>query len=72
MPEQAKITVNLPKGCTRTKLSVDALDKRTVELAYATHIYAEGKLLLCRSFELKDGHLLLKVMPECFEIVESD
>jgi len=70
MSETAKVTVTLPKGCDRTKLSVDALDKRTVDLAYATHITVDGKLLLCRSFEVKDGHLLLKVMPECFEVVE--
>jgi hypothetical protein len=72
MSETAKITVTLPKGCTRTKLGVDALDKITRDLAYATHIYVDGKLLLCRSFEVKDGHLLLKVMPECFEIVEDE
>jgi hypothetical protein len=70
MSETTKVTVTLPKGCSRTKLSVDALDKRTVDLAYATHITVDGKLLLCRSFEVKDGHLFLKVMPECFEIVE--
>ena len=71
MSDTAKITVVLPKGCTKTKLSVDALDKITRDLAYATHIYSDGKLLLCRSLELKDGHLYLKVMPECFEIVEE-
>ena len=46
--------------------------RRTVDLAYATHITVDGKLLLCRSFEVKDGHLFLKVMPECFEIVEAE
>jgi len=72
MSETTKATVTLPKGCSRTKLSVDAMDKITRDLAYATHITVDGKLLLCRSFELKDGHLFLKVMPECFEMVEAE
>jgi len=42
MPEEkqlAKITIRVPKECTKTALSVDALDKHTSDLAWRTFIY---------------------------------
>ena len=36
----AKITIRVPKGCTKMALSVDALDKATRDLAWKTFIYA--------------------------------
>jgi hypothetical protein len=73
----AKITIRVPKGCTKMALSVDALDKATRDLAWKTFIYAGERPLLCRSFKVTtkpDGKrlVMLEVMEECFEIVESE
>ncbi|MEP6945248.1 MAG: hypothetical protein ABJA02_04970 [Acidobacteriota bacterium] len=80
MPEQpplAKVTIRVPKGCTKTALSVDALDKRTRDLAWRTFIYVGDQPLLCRSFRLTtkpDGTktVILEIMEECFEILEAE
>ena len=80
MPEEkqlAKITIRVPKECTKTALSVDALDKHTSDLAWRTFIYIGEQPLLCRSFKVTtkpDGKktVTLEVMEECFEIVESE
>jgi hypothetical protein len=80
MPEEkqlAKVTIRVPKGCRKTALSVDALDKRTSDLAWKTFIHVGEQPLLCRSFkvvEKPDGKkvITLEVMEECFEIVESE
>jgi hypothetical protein len=73
----AKITIRVPRGCTKMALSVDALDKATRDLAWKTFIYAGEQPLLCRSFKVTtkpDGKrlVMLEVMEECFEIVESE
>jgi hypothetical protein len=73
----AKITIRVPKGCRKTALSVDALDKRTSDLAWQTFIYVGDQPLLCRSFkviEKPDGKkvVMLEVMEECFEVVEAE
>jgi hypothetical protein len=73
----AKVTIRVPKGCSKRALSVDALDKATRDLAWKTFIYAGELPLLCRSFkvvEKADGTrtVMLEVMEECFEIVETD
>lgn len=73
----ARVTIRVPKGCTKTALSVDALDKATRDLAWKTFIYVGDQPLLCRSFKLTtkpDGKkvVTLEVMEECFEIVESE
>lgn len=74
-PDLAKITIRLPKGCKKTDLSVDALDKFTRDLAWKTHVFVGKKILLCRSLKIreKDGKrvVLLEVMEDCFEIVEE-
>jgi hypothetical protein len=80
MPEDkqhAKVTIRVPKGCAKTALSIDALDKTTRDLAWKTFIYVGEQPLLCRSFKLAikpDGKktIMLEVMEECFEIVESE
>ena len=74
--ETAKVKIIVPEGCRRTALSIDALDSRTVELAFATNIEVDGKTLFCRSFkvkELADGSkvCLLEVQEPSFEIVEA-
>ena len=79
MPEEkqlARVTICVPKGCKKTALSVDALDKHTSELAWKTFIYVGEHPLLCRSFKVTtkpDGKkaVMLEVMEECFEIVEA-
>jgi len=51
MPEEkqlARVTICVPKGCKKTALSVDALDKHTSELAWRTFIYVGEHPLLCR------------------------
>ncbi len=73
----AKITVRVPKGCTKTALSFDALDSLTRDLARRTFVFVDGRQLLCRSFSVKtkpDGRkvMMLEVMDECFEIVEGE
>ena len=73
----AKVTIRVPKGCKKTALSVDALDKRTSDLAWKTLIYVGEQPLLCRSFKVTtkpDGKktVTLEIMEECFEIVESE
>lgn len=74
--ELAKIKIVVPKGCTKTNLSVDALDKHTRDLAYSTFIYVDDKPLLCRSLKLaeKNGEkvVFLEVLADCFEIVEAE
>jgi hypothetical protein len=72
MTETAKVIVRLPKGCKKTALSVDALDSATRDLAWQTTIEVDGKLLLCRSFKQKDDKLMLEIMAECFEIIETE
>ncbi len=80
MPKEkqlAKITIRVPKGCKKTALSVDALDKATRDLAWKTFICVGNQPLLCRSFkviEKPDGKsvVVLEVMEQCFELVESD
>lgn len=77
MPDFAKIRIELPKGCIRHALSINALDARSRELANETFIYVDGKQLLCTAFEAiyengKDPVLRLTVAEECFEIVEAD
>ncbi|MEP7075286.1 MAG: hypothetical protein ABI878_05705 [Acidobacteriota bacterium] len=73
----AKVTIRTPKGCAKTALSVDALDKATRDLAWKTFIYIGDQPLLCRSFKLNtkpNGQktVTLEVMEECFEIVEVE
>ena len=73
----ATVTIRVPKGCMKTALSVDALDKHTSDLAWKTFIYVGEQPLLCRSFKVTtkpDGKrvVMLEVMEECFEIVESE
>lgn len=75
--ELAKITVRVPKGCTKQALSFDALDSLTRDLARRTFVFADGKQVLCRSFAVRtraDGRkvMMLEVMEECFEIVEDE
>lgn len=75
--ELAMVSVRVPKGCTRTALSFDALDSLTRDLARRTFVFADGKQLLCRSFAVRvkpDGRkvMMLEVMEECFEIVAND
>lgn len=76
MSEKAKIKVVVPKGCKKESLSVDALDSNTRDLAWKTFIYVDGKQLLCRGFKIKEVKgekvMVLEVMKECFEIVESE
>lgn len=80
MPEEkqlAKVTIRVPKGCKKTALSVDALDKATRDLAWKTYLYVSDQPLLCRSFKVTtkpDGKkvVTLEVMEECFEIVEAE
>ena len=79
MPEEkqlAKVTIRVPKGCAKTALSVDALDKATRDLAWKTFIYVGDHPLLCRSFKVTtkpDGKKIvtLEVMEECFEMIED-
>ncbi len=73
----AKITIRLPKGCTKTALNFDAMDKMTRDLARQTFMFVGEKQLLCRSFAVRtkpDGSrvVLLEVMEDCFEITEAD
>lgn len=73
----AKVTVRVPEGCTKTALSFDALDSISRDLARRTFVFVDGKQLLCRSFSIKtkpDGRkvMMLEVMEECFEIVQSE
>ena len=73
----ANVTIRVPKGCKKTALSVDALDKLTCDLAWKTFIYVGEQPLLCRSFKVTtkpDGKktVTLEVMEECFEMIESE
>jgi hypothetical protein len=79
MPDEkqfAKVTIRVPKGCKKTALSVDALDKATRDLAWQSFIYVGEQPLLCRSFKVTTKPdakkvVLLEVMEECFEIIED-
>jgi hypothetical protein len=70
------IKVYLPPGCDRRALSIDALDARTRELAYATHIKIDGRPVFCRGFKLREvgGEtvLVLEVQPASYEIVPGE
>lgn len=73
----AHVTIKVPKGCTKTALNFDALDKMTRDLARQTFVFVDGRQLLCRSFAVRtkpDGKkvVTLEVMEECFEIKEMD
>ena len=69
--ETTKVKISLPKGCSRDALSVKALDSKTRELAYATLITVDGKILPCTTFKVKDGALTLEVQEGFFEIGEE-
>ncbi|MBX3244633.1 MAG: hypothetical protein KF685_09285 [Acidobacteria bacterium] len=69
--EMTKVKISLPKGCSRDALSVKALDSKTRELAYATLITVEGKILPCTAFSVKGGTLTLEVQEGFFEIGEE-
>ncbi len=69
--EMTKVSITVPKGCARDALSVKALDSATRELAYATLITVEGKILPCTGFKVKDGGLVLEVQEGFFEIAEA-
>lgn len=69
--ETTKVKISLPKGCSRDALSVKALDSKTRELAYATLITVDGKILPCTTFKVKDGTLTLEVQEGFFEIGEE-
>ncbi|MBX7053944.1 MAG: hypothetical protein K1X36_03235 [Pyrinomonadaceae bacterium] len=70
--EMTKVTITLPKGCTRDTLSVNALDSKTRELAYQTLITVDGKILPCSGFKAKGGALHLEVQEGFFEIAEAE
>lgn len=70
--EMTKVKVVMPKGCRRDALSVKALDTKTRELAFATLITVDGKILPCTSFRVKDGALTLEVQEGFFEVVEEN
>lgn len=78
MSDLAKIVIQLPVGCTRRALSMNALDQRGRELARQTHIFVDGNQLLCTAFRAEyekngtDRVLQLTVREECFKIVEAD
>ncbi len=69
--EMTKVSITVPKGCSRDALSVKALDSATRELAYATLITVEGKILPCTGFKVKDGGLVLEVQEGFFEVLEQ-
>ena len=69
--EMTKVTITLPKGCTRDALSVNALDSKTRDLAYQTLITVDEKILPCTGFRVKDGALHLEVQQGFFEIAEA-
>lgn len=70
----AIVRVNLPAGCKKRELSVDALDRVTRELALKTQIEVDGKPLYCRSIKLVDSGnepcLQIVVRPGSFELRE--
>ncbi len=70
--EMTKVKITLPKGCTRRSLSVNALDTATRELAYATLITVDGKILPCTSFKVDNGKLTLEVQPGFFEVDDQE
>lgn len=62
----------MPKGCKKTALSINALDRYTRELAMKTQLKIGAKPLLCNSIKLTDkGTLMVEVRPECFEMAEA-
>lgn len=69
--EMTKVSITLPKGCERNALSVKALDSGTRDLAFATLITVEGKILPCTGFKVKDGGLTLEVQEGFFEVLEQ-
>lgn len=75
MAEPAKIRIHVPPGCQRRNLSIEALDKRTRELAYGTTIEINGLPLYCLSFKTRPhgaGEILvLEVAPTCYEFIEK-
>ncbi len=73
----AKVSIRVPRGCTKTALNFDALDKLTRDLARQTFVFVDGRQLLCRSFAVRtkpDGKkvVMLEIMEDCFEISEAD
>lgn len=70
--EMTRVKIILPKGCKRDGLSVNALDSATRELAYATLITVDGKILPCTGFKVRNGGLTLEVQPGFFEIAEEN
>lgn len=64
-----KVVIRLPSGCSRSALSVNALDSKTRDLAYQTLITVDGKILPCTGFSVKNGRLILEVQEEFFELV---
>ncbi|HLA95865.1 MAG TPA: hypothetical protein VK612_09105 [Pyrinomonadaceae bacterium] len=70
--ETTKVTITLPKGCTRTALSINALDSTTRDLAYQTLITVNNKILPCTAFSIKNGNLILEILPDFFKLIEVD
>lgn len=77
MSDLAKIVIQIPVGCTRRSLSMNALDERGRQLARQTFIFVDGKQLLCTAFRVEvpkgssEKVLQLTVATDCFEIYES-
>lgn len=69
--ETTKVTIEMPTGCSKTALSVNALDSKTRDLAYQTLITVDGKILPCTSFAIKNGRLILEVQDGFFEVVSD-
>jgi hypothetical protein len=71
----AQVRIHRPHGCDRKRLSIDALDRITRELAYGTTIEIGGKLLLCKSFHVRESDgdelLVLEIAPECYQFLEK-
>jgi len=72
-PEKATINIQFPDRCSRTNLSIDALDSHSRNLAAKTFLSVDGKLLLCRAikFVTQGGEdcVQITVRPESFEVV---
>lgn len=69
------VTVDLPKGCKKTNLSIDALDSYTRELALKTTVSVGGRPVFCRAIKLVDAGneqcLQITLRPGSFELKQE-
>jgi len=70
--EWGVVQVHRPPGCTRTELSLSALDEHTRSLARGTFIEFNGRLISCIAFAVKDGNLVLTIPAGCYRFMGAE